>query len=78
MMRYEAQVIAILLMPDAPQDNAKTLALSLTQLAAGTDNYINYAALTAGGVLVMAPVLIIYLIFQKNFIESVAKSGLKG
>ena len=42
------------------------------------DNYINYAALTAGGVLVMAPVLIIYLIFQKNFIESVAKSGLKG
>ena len=60
------------------QDNAKTLALSLTQLAAGTDNYINYAALTAGGVLVMAPVLIIYLIFQKNFIESVAKSGLKG
>lgn len=60
------------------QDTAKTLALSLTQLAAGKDNYVNYAALTAAGVLVMAPILIIYLLFQKNFIESVAKSGLKG
>lgn len=60
------------------RENAKTLALSLTQLAAGKDNYINYAELIAGGVLVMAPIIVIYLIFQKNFIESVAKSGLKG
>lgn len=60
------------------KDSAKTLALALTHLAMGYDNFVNYAALTAGGILVMAPILVVFLLFQKNFIESVAGSGVKG
>jgi len=60
------------------KDTMRSLSIVITHLAKGYDFYINYPALIAGGVMIMAPVIIIFFIFQKNFIESVMSSGVKG
>lgn len=60
------------------QEKMRPLALVLAHLAKGSDNSVNYGGLIAGGVMVMMPILIVFLIFQKNFIESVVSSGVKG
>lgn len=60
------------------RESFRPLSLVITQLSKGYDNYINYAALIAAGVMVMLPILVIFLFFQKNFVESVMNSGVKG
>lgn len=60
------------------KDTMRPLSIVITQLAKGYDNYVNYAALVAGGVMMMGPILITFSVFQKNFIESVMNSGVKG
>jgi ABC-type glycerol-3-phosphate transport system permease component len=60
------------------KDTMRPLSIVITQLAKGYDNYVNYAALIAGGVMMMGPILIVFMVFQRNFIESVMNSGVKG
>lgn len=60
------------------KEKMRPLSIVITQLSKGYDNYINYAALIAAGVMVMIPILITFLFFQKNFVESVMNSGVKG
>lgn len=60
------------------KESMRPLSLVLTHLSKGSDNSINYGGLIAGGVLVMLPIMVVFLIFQKNFIESVTASGVKG
>ena len=38
----------------------------------------NYPVLMAGSVLAMVPMVILYLVFQKQFVASVTSSGIKG
>ena len=38
---------------------------------------MNYPNLMAGSVLAMVPMIVIYLIFQKQFIEGIALTGTK-
>ena len=38
---------------------------------------VNYPNLMAGSVLAMVPMIVIYLIFQKQFIEGIALTGTK-
>ncbi len=59
-------------------DSMRTLSITLSMLANNSDNVIRTVELLAGGVITMLPVLILFLCFQKNFIESVTRSGLKG
>ena len=60
------------------KDVMRTLSIVVTQLSKGVDNYVNYPGLIAAGVMMMGPILVMFLIFQKNFIESVMNSGVKG
>ena len=60
------------------KERMRPLSIVITQLSKGYDNYINYPALIAAGVLVMIPILLTFLFFQKNFVESVMNSGIKG
>ena len=41
------------------------------------DNYIHYPGLIAASVLMIAPILVVFVMFQKNLIESVMDSGVK-
>ncbi|MDZ4907069.1 ABC transporter permease subunit, partial [Clostridium perfringens] len=60
------------------QEEMRPLSMVLTQLSKGSDNAVNYGGLIAAGAMVMIPILIIFLIFQMNFIESIIGSGVKG
>ena len=39
---------------------------------------VNYEAIMAGSVISTIPTLIVYLLFQRNFIRGIALSGVKG
>lgn len=60
--------------------NTQTDKMTLSAgLAFMTGQYTtNYPAMMAGGVMAVLPLLIIFIIFQKQFIEGVAMSGIKG
>lgn len=53
-----------------------TLSSGLSTLNAGFST--NYPVLMAGATLAMIPMLILYLVFQKQFIEGIALTGTKG
>ncbi len=55
-----------------------TLFKSLQTIFVGQDSLTLYPVLRAGILLYIAPLLITFLIFQKKFVESVARSGIVG
>lgn len=59
-------------------DEMRTLPISLTFLAKSSDNSSNIPSLLAASVMAMVPVMLLFLVFQRQFIESVASSGVKG
>ena len=59
-------------------DNMRTLPVTLASLSSSQFRLINYNEVIAGGVIALSPVLILFLFFQKQFIESVTSSGIKG
>jgi ABC-type glycerol-3-phosphate transport system permease component len=59
-------------------DKMKTLPVTLAMMASQQFNPISYNEILAGGVIALLPVLVLFLIFQKQFIESVTNSGIKG
>ncbi|WP_314584912.1 carbohydrate ABC transporter permease [Paenibacillus terrigena] len=59
-------------------DEMRTLPIVLSQMSMSSDNSKNIPSLLAASVITAAPVIIVFLMFQKQFIESVASSGLKG
>jgi multiple sugar transport system permease protein len=59
------------------EENKLTLPLIITRMAnrfGGTD----YQAIMAGSVLVSLPPLVVFLIFQRNFVRGIALTGMKG
>ena len=54
-----------------------TLPLALSMLVA-PGNVINYGAIMVGAVLAFLPVLVFFLIFQKNFINGMMSGAIKG
>lgn len=54
-----------------------TLPLALAMLIA-PGNIINYGAIMAGAVIAILPVLVFFLIFQKNFIQGMLSGAVKG
>jgi lactose/L-arabinose transport system permease protein len=54
-----------------------TLPLSLAMLVA-PGNVINYGSIMVGAVITLLPVLIFFLIFQKNFIQGMLSGAVKG
>ncbi|NOU72999.1 ABC transporter permease subunit [Paenibacillus sp. LMG 31458] len=59
-------------------DSMRTLPIALSFLAFSSDNSTNITALLPSSVIAIAPVMILFFIFQRQFIESVASSGVKG
>lgn len=57
----------------APQIKATTLTAALSRLQGQFGN--NYPQIMAGAVMAVVPMIILYLIFQKQFIEGIATSG---
>jgi len=57
--------------------NLFTLPLILVQVSQ-TFGGMNYQGVMAGSVLVSLPSLIVYVVFQRNFVQGIALSGLKG
>lgn len=54
-----------------------TLPLVLALMGAGA-NVVEYGALMVGALMALAPVLIFFLLFQKNFIEGMLSGAIKG
>ena len=54
-----------------------TLPLSLAMLVA-PGNVINYGSIMVGAVITLLPVLIFFLVFQKNFIQGMLSGAVKG
>ena len=59
-------------------DNKLTLPLMLAKLSMSPSNEVKISELMAASLLVLLPVLVLYLIFQRQFIESITQSGVKG
>lgn len=59
---------------------AQTLPMALYSLSAAADvaQHVNYSALLAAGILTIVPVLLLFLLFQRRFIESVSRAGIRG
>ena len=57
----------------APQPTATTLTAALSRLQGQFVS--NYPQIMAGAVMAVVPMVIIYLIFQKQFVEGIATSG---
>lgn len=55
-----------------------TLAVGLSMLVGEANVALNYPELMAAATMAVAPILILYAIFQKQFIEGIALSGIKG
>jgi sn-glycerol 3-phosphate transport system permease protein len=58
--------------------NMRTLPVGLVFLSAVEDIYSNWSALMAGTLLVLIPIIILFLIAQKQFVLSVTRSGMHG
>lgn len=56
-----------------PKSDATTLTAALSRLQGQFGN--NYPQLMAGAVMAVIPMLVLYLIFQKQFVEGIATSG---
>ena len=61
-------------MPSPPACSLPLIIARMANRFGGTD----YQAVMAGSVLVSIPPLIVFLIFQKNFVRGIALTGLKG
>lgn len=58
-------------------ESVRPLTVGLNKLVATTDVGALYNQLMAGTLLVIAPLVILFMFFQRRFIESFARSGLK-
>jgi multiple sugar transport system permease protein len=54
------------------------MTLSVGVAALQGDMYTNYPELMAGSLMAISPMLIMFIIFQRKFIEGIATTGLKG
>lgn len=57
--------------------NIRPLTVGLNKLIKTTDQGAFYGQLMAGTLLVIAPLVILFILFQRRFIESFAQSGIK-
>ncbi|MDX1995946.1 MAG: carbohydrate ABC transporter permease [bacterium] len=58
-------------------DTARTLTVGLSLLYENSDTGANYGLIMAGTILVVAPLVGMFMLFQRRFIESFASSGIK-
>lgn len=58
--------------------NKLSLPIALTTLALSSTNEVKISELLAASVIAMVPVIILFVLFQKQFIESITQSGVKG
>ena len=56
-----------------PETEVATLSSALAKISSAYS--VNYPELMAASVLAIAPMLVVYVIFQKQFIEGIATSG---
>ena len=60
----------------AQSEDKYTLPVALALYSTG-QNSTNYGLLLAGATVVIVPILVVFLVFQKRFIEGIATTGLK-
>ncbi|KOV78499.1 carbohydrate ABC transporter permease [Nocardia sp. NRRL S-836] len=60
----------------AQQESEYTLPVALALYSTG-QNSIQYGLLLAGATIVVVPVLLVFLVFQRRFIEGIATTGIK-
>jgi multiple sugar transport system permease protein len=60
----------------AQSESKYTLPVALALYSTG-QNSTNYGLLLAGATVVIIPILVVFLVFQKRFIEGIATTGLK-
>lgn len=58
-------------------DEVRPLTVALNQLYQTSETGAQYSQLMAGTILVIAPLVVLFALFQRRFIESFASSGLK-
>ncbi|WP_231980813.1 ABC transporter permease family protein [Tessaracoccus coleopterorum] len=60
----------------AQTNDSYTLPVALALYSTG-QNQTEYGLLMAGATIVVAPVLIVFMIFQRRFIQGIATTGIK-
>lgn len=58
-------------------EEVRPITVGLNQLFSATEAGTRYGILMAGTIIVIAPLVILFLLFQRRFIESFASSGIK-
>ncbi|HWL15743.1 MAG TPA: carbohydrate ABC transporter permease [Opitutus sp.] len=75
---WKEYFFAFMLMSGDVEGGARTLPLGLANLAITAQYRSNYGMLFAGIVLVTVPILIVYLLLQRQIVKGVAAGALKG
>lgn len=55
-----------------------TIPITLTNLISSSTNEVQITAMLAASVIALIPVLVLFIVFQRQFIESITQSGVKG
>lgn len=55
-----------------------TIPIMLTNLISSSTNEVKITAMLAASVIAMLPVIVLFIVFQRQFIESITQSGVKG
>ena len=55
-----------------------TIPIMLTNLISSSTNEVKITAMLAASVIAMLPVVVLFIIFQRQFIESITQAGVKG
>lgn len=58
--------------------NKMTIPIMLTNLVSSSNNDVELTTMLAASVIAMIPVITLYVIFQRQFMESIIQSGIKG
>jgi len=58
--------------------NMRTLPVGLVQMRMGPDQGTEWQIIMAATVFVLLPVMLIFILFQRQFVEGVARQGIKG
>jgi sn-glycerol 3-phosphate transport system permease protein len=57
---------------------ARTLTIGLSIFAQQTESGAEWTLLMAGTLIVVAPLIVLFLVFQRRFVQSFMHSGIKG
>lgn len=75
---WKEYFFAFMLLSGSGEDGVRTLPLGLGNLSVAAQYHTDYGMLFAGIVMVTLPILLVYLLLQKNLVKGITAGALKG